>query len=421
MTRPFHVSVAFRVAPGLSGEPRRANLQRVVIDAVINQNLNAPARRLIAVSLTLVALLAAPTPAAAALPLTLVEGGYTEPVGVVNAGDSRLFVLEKGGRIKIVGGGTFLDISAKVGESGERGLLSVAFHPNYGSNGLFFASYNRDSDGDIILSEFRRSAGDADVADPDYERQVLRIEHSSASNHNGGTIFFHNNLLFMTVGDGGGSPGTRSQDLSLLVGKILRINPLDPDGNGVKTYSVPNGNPYVGRSGLDEIWARGLRNPWRCSIDPTTARIYCGDVGAGAWEEINRVPTSKKAANYGWPLLEGTHYYNFPNEDQGDPCTHDCRYLPVVEYPHSVDGDDNHAVTGGYVSRRPGANLNGMYVFGDYGSGRVWAIAWNAPRGTPMPAPLADTDYSISSFGEGADKRLYLVDLGGAVYRLDDS
>ena len=384
--------------------------------------LTAHLRLLLTLSLTGAMVLAAASPVSGGvvgLPLTLMEDGFNQPIGLVNAGDSRLFVLEKPGAIKLLTGETFLDISTQVNDDGERGLLSVAFHPQYASNGLFYAIYNR-GDGDIILAEFRRSGLDPDAADPNYERFMLRIEHSSATNHNGGTLMFLANLLYMTVGDGGNSPGTRSQDLTTLLGKVLRINPLDPDGNGPKTYGIPTKNPYVGRSGKDEIWARGLRNPWRCSIDTMTTTLYCGDVGQSAWEEINRASMGK-ALNYGWALLEGSHYYNFPNETRGDPCTHDCRYLPLLEYPHAVDGDDNRSVTGGYVSRRVGAALYGMYVFGDFGSGRVWAIPSNFVRGNPMPAPLADTDYSISSFGEGADKRLYLVDIGGAIYRLDDS
>lgn len=365
-------------------------------------------------------LLAVPAPVAAALPVTLVDDGFSSPLGLVNAGDARLFVLEKGGRIKIVNGGTFLDISTLVSITGERGLLSMAFHPNYASNGLFYVMYTRISDGDVMISEFKRSA-DPDVADANSERIVLRVEHSSASNHNGGTLMFKNGLLYITLGDGGGSPGTRAQDLSLLVGKILRINPLDPDGNGPQKYSIPNGNPYVGKSGLDEIWASGLRNPWRCSFDRGTGKLFCGDVGAGAYEEIDR-HVDGKGRNFGWPLLEGFHYYRYPNHQQGELCTNKCRYLPVVEYAHSVPGEDNNSVTGGYVSRRSGAALYGKYVFGDFGSGRVWAIAHDLARGSAMPAPLADTSYLISSFGEGLDGRLYVVDYaGGAIYRLNDS
>jgi glucose/arabinose dehydrogenase len=380
----------------------------------------APFRRLVPFAAAAVMLLATAIPVAAALPVTLVDDGYSLPLFLGNAGDSRLFVVEKGGLIKIVNGGTFLDVSAKISTDGERGLLALAFHPNYASNGLFYVVYTRASDGDVMISEFKRSV-DPDVADPTSERIVLRVEHSSASNHNGATLMFKGSLLYITLGDGGGSPGTRSQDLSLYVGKILRINPLDPDGAGPKTYSIPSTNPYVGRSGLDEIWSLGLRNPWRCSFDDATGKLWCGDVGQGLYEEIDR-HTDAKAINFGWPLLEGRHYYNYPNHQQGDLCTSKCRRLPIVEYPHSMTGGNNSNVTGGYVSRRSGAGLYGKYIFGDFGSGRVWAISATAPVGSAMPAALADTDFVISSFGKGADGRLYLVDYGGgAIYLLNDS
>lgn len=364
-------------------------------------------------------LLAVPIPVAAALPLTLVDGGFSNPLGVVSAGDARLFVLEKAGVIKIANGGTFLDLTTLISATGERGLLSLAFHPSYASSGLFYVMYTR-TDGDVVISEFKRSAGNPNVADP-FERIILVIEHSSATNHNGGTLLFKNGLLYITVGDGGGSLGANAQSLSTLLGKILRINPLDPDGNGPLRYSIPGDNPFVGTSGLDEIWSVGLRNPWRCSFDRGTGKLYCGDVGENAWEEINR-HFDGRAVNFGWELLEGFRYFNYPNRQRGDPCTRKCRYLPIVEYAHAVPGDDNNSVTGGHVSRRAGAALSGKYVFADFGSGRVWAIAYNHRRGKPMPAPLADTPYLISSLGEGADGRLYLVDYGGGgLYRLDDS
>lgn len=362
-------------------------------------------------------LLAGPAPVAAALPVTLVEGGLSSPLFVTHAGDSRLFVVEKGGLIKIVGGGTFLNISTKIEVTGERGLLGVAFSPNYASNGLFYVDYTR-GDGDVVVAEYRRSSLDPDLADPSYERILMTIEHSGASNHNGGWIGFSGDRLFIAVGDA--ADGANAQSLNTLLGKILRIIPDDPDGGGPLRYGIPGKNPYVGKAGMDEIWAYGFRNPWRCSIDRGTVVIWCGDVGQSGWEEIDRGPF--RARNYGWPLLEGLHYYNYPNKPQGALCTRKCRTRPIVEYAHSVEGDDNGSVTGGYVSRRSGAALFGKYVFGDFSSGRVWAIPANFSRGDPLPAPLADTSLFISSFGEGADGLLYLVDyIGGAVYRLEDS
>jgi len=351
--------------------------------------------------------------AAGTFSLSLVEGGLSQPLFVTNAGDSRLFVVEKGGLIKIVGGGTFLDVSTQIDTNGERGLLGLAFDPDYASNGLFYITFTR-GDGDVVLAERRRSAGDPDVADPTYERTVARIEHSSATNHNGGWIGFQDGLLFWSVGDGGDTPGT-AQDLDSLKGKILRIDPHDPPGS--KSYSIPGGNPYVGRAGKDAIWAYGFRNPWRCSFDSGTGQLWCGDVGQGQYEEVDRGPM--KGKNFGWQLLEGNHYYNSPGHSQGDLCTTGCKTRPILEYTHSSEGEANHNITGGYVSRRVGSTLAGMYLFADAASGRIWAIPSSSSAGTPLPAPLADTSMYISSFGEGLDGRLYVVDLGGAVYRID--
>jgi glucose/arabinose dehydrogenase len=376
--------------------------------------------RTIVASATLMTLIATALPSSAlgAVPLTLVKSGLSSPIYLTNAGDSRLFVVQQRGVIKVIqSNGTmsdFLDLSGVVSQSGsERGLLGLAFHPNYASNGLFYVDYTRASDGDIVIAEYQVS-GNPDVADAGSGRTVLTIDHSSASNHNGGWIGFKNSNLFISVGDGGNTPN-KAQDLSSLLGKILRINPLDPDGGGPLDYSVPSTNPFVGRSGADEIWAYGLRNPWRCSFDSGNGKLWCGDVGEGTYEEINRSRTGK-GLNYGWPLLEGRH-----KPPGGGLCSSKCKTLPIAEYSHSAFGGGNCAVTGGYVSRRSGAALYGKYVFGDYCSGKIWVIPHNFAAGSALPAPAADTPYSISSFGKDNLGRLYLVDLGGAIYRLTDS
>ena len=371
-------------------------------------------------SATLLTLLAtaAPTPALGAVPLTLVKGGLSSPIYLTNAGDDRLFVVQQRGVIQVIQSNgsmsEFLDLSGVVSQSGsERGLLGLAFHPNYASNGLFYVDYTRASDGDIVIAEYQRS-GNPDVAEAGSGRIVLTIDHSSASNHNGGWIGFKGSNLFISTGDGGNTPN-KAQDLSSLLGKILRINPLDPDGNGPGDYSVPSGNPFVGRTGADEIWAYGLRNPWRCSFDPANGKLFCADVGEGTYEEIDRSKTGK-GLNYGWPLLEGRH------KPPGGPlCSSNCRKMPIAEYSHSAFGGGNCAVTGGYVSRRSGAPLFGKYVFGDYCSGNIWVIPADFTPGGALPAPAADTPYNISSFGKDNLGRLYLVDLGGAVYRLTES
>ncbi len=366
---------------------------------------------------------ALPTPAAAAgLTLSLVESGLSDPLFVTNAGDSRLFVVERGGRIKIVGGGTFLDISGLVaGGSSERGLLGLAFHPDYDSNGLFYVDYTRAGDGATVIAEYSVSAGDPDTADAGSGRVVLTIAQPY-SNHNGGWLGFKGQLLYISTGDGGsgGDPRNRAQSKNVLLGKILRINPLDPDGGGPATYTIPTRNPYVGKSGRDEIWARGLRNPWRCSFDAKNGKLWCADVGQGKFEEINRVKRAR-GVNFGWRLLEGRHYYSYPGHKSGKLCTSHCRTLPIADYAHAAFGGGNCAVTGGYVARRSGAAIAGRYVFGDYCSGRIWTIPASFASGSTLPPPALDTGLLISSFGQGADGRLYVVDLGGAVYRINES
>lgn len=362
---------------------------------------------------------ASPSVSLGAVPLTLVQNGFAAPIFLTNAGDSRLFVVQQRGLIRIIHPNlsvtTFINLSGLVSQGGsERGLLGLAFHPNYASNGLFYVDYTRASDGDIVIAEYKRSAGDANVADPGSARVVLTIEHSSAANHNGGWVGFKGSTLYISTGDGGDTPNN-AQNLSSLLGKVLRINPLDPDGNGAQRYSNPSGNPFVGRSGRDEIWAYGLRNPWRCSHDSGNGKLLCADVGQNVYEEINRSKYGK-GANYGWPLMEGRHKY-----PSGSVCSSSCKTMPVAEYSHSSFGGGNCAVTGGYVSRRSGAALYGKYVFGDYCSGKIWVIAANFAPGTALPAPAADTAHNISSFGRDNIGRLYLVALGGSIYRLNDS
>ena len=234
--------------------------------------------------------------AAAGLPMTLIKDGFTEPVFATNAGDDRLFVVEQGGLIKILEPDdsvkTFLDVSALILHDAERGLFSLAFHPNFASNGLFYIEYTRASDGASTVAEYHVSDSDPDVADPASARVVIVATQPNPV-HNGGWIGFKGNNLFITVGDGG-SPGDRlnyGQSKTVLNGKILRIDPLDPDGSGPRSYSIPSGNPFVGIKGRDEIWGWGLRNTWRCSIDGVTGKLWCGDVGERTYEEIDRVKT----------------------------------------------------------------------------------------------------------------------------------
>jgi glucose/arabinose dehydrogenase len=381
-------------------------------------------RRVAVVALSALAVVFPAQPVAAALPLAQVAAAHTfeMPLYLTHAGDSRLFVVEQQGKIKVIQSdgvsvSTFLDLSGKVTQGGgERGLLGLAFHPNYATNGRFYVNYTRQSDGDTIIEEYRRSTGDANLADPNSGRFLLHIGHPNANNHNGGWMGFKGSLLYIATGDGGATPQA-AQSIKSLLGKILRIDPLDPDGAGPKTFGIPSTNPYVGRKGKDSIWSRGLRNPWRCSFDRLTGKMWCADVGQQSWEEINRVKDGR-AVNYGWPVMEGRSCYS-----PSSGCNTSGKQLPKAVYSHS----HGCSVTGGYVSRRSGAALYGSYTFGDYCSGRVWAIPAGF-NGTLNHNPvesgghlLADTSYNISSFGEDVDGRIYLIDLDGGVYRLTDS
>lgn len=383
--------------------------------------------RLVAAVSTLVLLLisvAVPSASAAGLPLTPIAGGLSSPVYVTNAGDARLFVVEQTGLIKVVqpdgSVSDFLNLSDIITSGGESGLLGLAFSPNYASNGLFYVTYTRSGDAADTVAEFHVSTN-PDIADANSGRVLLAIP-DPYSNHNAGWLGFKGRYLYITEGDGGsgGDPENRAQNKNSLLGKILRIIPADPDGAGPKHYTIPSDNPFVGKAGANEIWSYGLRNPWRCSFDSSTGQLWCGDVGQGVYEEIDRVQTGK-AVNFGWRKLEGRHYYNWPPHAEGALCAGSCMKRPIAEYAHDAFGGGNCAVTGGYVSRRAGAALNGTYVFGDYCSGKVWVIPANFTPGATLPDSVADTGYNISSFGQGADGRLYLVDLNGGVYRLDES
>jgi glucose/arabinose dehydrogenase len=354
-------------------------------------------------------------PSGGGIGLTRIVGGLTDPVFVTHAGDDRLFIVEQVGRIKIarrVSGswrvtGTFLDIRSIVLDGGERGLLGLAFHPGYASNGRFYVHYTNNS-GDHVIAEYRRGSS-AGRANPSSRRLVLRV-NDPYENHNGGWLAFKGSYLYIAFGDGGsgGDPGNRGQRLDTLLGKILRINPLDPDGRGPKRYSIPRDNPRVGRTGKDEIWAWGLRNPWRNSFDRLTGHLWIGDVGQGSYEEIDHAGTGK-GKNFGWRLLEGRHRY-----PSGNLCRSNCKTLPIAEYGH---GGGNCSVTGGYVARRSGAARYGQYFFGDYCSGRLWSIPASFSGGS-LPSPTR-TGLAISSFGEGNDGRIYIVNRNGSIFRVN--
>jgi glucose/arabinose dehydrogenase len=347
--------------------------------------------------------------------------GLKEPLFLTGSGQPgppRLFVVERRGRIRVISRsgstwrvtGTFLDIRSLVGSAGgEQGLLGLAFAPDYKSSGRFYLDYTNTA-GNTVIAEYRRAA--ADRADASSARILLTIRQPFA-NHNGGWIGFKGPELYIAMGDGGsgGDPGNRAQRLDTLLGKILRIDPRDPDGKGPKRYSIPAGNPFLGRPGRDAIWAFGLRNPWRDSFDPLTGDLWIGDVGQNLFEEVDHAGNAR-GRNFGWHLLEGRHRY-----PSAEVCSSKCKTLPVVEYAHDARGASNCSVIGGYVSRRSDAPLYGSYLFGDLCSGRIWAIPTSFSGGT-LPSAL-NSGLSLTSFGVGPSGRIYAVALSGGIYRVD--
>ncbi|MBA3825962.1 MAG: PQQ-dependent sugar dehydrogenase [Ktedonobacterales bacterium] len=343
--------------------------------------------------------------------------GYEAPVFLTNAGDGshRLFIVEQAGKIRIVdAAGTqlsqpFLDISALVLNSGERGLLSMAFHPHYRQNGWFFVDYT-DHQGTIMIVRYSVSA-DANRADPASAKVIMRIPHPVA-NHNGGQLLFgKDGLLYIGVGDGGEGNSANGQRTSLLLGKILRID-VDHQ-SGSLAYAIPATNPYVAANGTrPEIWAYGLRNPWRFSFDAETSDLYIGDVGGGSQEEIDVQPHSSHGGeNYGWNVWEGVLC-----SQNGSPCMLPHLTLPNLVYSHD---NGNCAVIGGYVYRgQQYPTLRGRYFYGDYCSGDVSSVM------TPLPAREANPDiklattYRVVAFGADEDGELYLVDGLGSIVKI---
>ncbi len=341
-----------------------------------------------------------------------VTGGLDRPTGLVNAGDGsgRLFVIEQAGRIIVLKDGAilptpFLDLTEKVDCCGERGLLGLVFHPNYGENGFFYVDYTERTGNQnfTVIARFSVSTNDPNQADPGSELPMLRIEQPFL-NHKGGQLQFGpDGHLYIGMGDGGsaGDPLDNGQSLQTLLGKILRI---DVDNN--EPYAVPADNPFINGGGLWEIWAYGLRNPWRFSFDKRNGDLYIADVGQDAWEEIDYLPAGSPAgANFGWSYFEGAHPY------RGSPPSGMEFVAPVVEYGH----DFGNAVIGGYVYR--GVNLpdwQGVYLYGDYGSGRVWGLLHLAD-GSWQNAEMFETGRRISSFGVDENGEIYLVDDRGSI------
>ncbi|NDJ34173.1 MAG: glucose dehydrogenase [Chloroflexi bacterium] len=345
--------------------------------------------------------------AVAVVPAVYAEG-FTRPTSITHAGDGsgRLFVTEQAGLIRVIQPdgsiAGFLDIRERVGDSGnEQGLLGLAFHPDFAANGRFYINYT-DTSGDTVIARY---TSDGTTADPASETVLLSVAQP-ASNHNGGQLAFGpEGYLYIGLGDGGAQDDQfdNGQNPNTLLGTVLRI-----DVDSGEPYGIPPDNPFVDDpDARPEVWAFGLRNPWRFSFDRATDELYIADVGQNRYEEVNRQPAaSEGGTNYGWPIMEGVECYL----GECDPANYQ---LPIVAYSHS----EGCSVTGGYVYRGqtvPG--LDGLYVYGDFCSGTVW-IAWNA-EGRWNTRELTRID-TVSTFGEDENGELYAASLSlGTIYRL---
>ncbi len=353
-----------------------------------------------------------PAGAYAQVQLVPVATGLTNPVFVTGARDGtrRLFIVEQAGTIRVmpIDGGAIsllLDSRSRVRSGGEQGLLGLAFHPSYATNRRFFVYYTRAADGAIVIAEYAASSANPQIAEPS-ERVLLTIPHPSFSNHNGGMVAFGpDGYLYIGVGDGGSGndPPNKAQNKEALLGKLLRID-VDRQ-SGSLPYAIPSSNPFAGSiAGRDEIFAYGLRNPWRFAFDRVTSQLWVADVGQGDREEVNT--PIQHGGNYGWRVFEGSACTNVDRA----LCVASNYLFPVFEYGHT---GGRCSITGGYVYR---GSLNalpeGHYVFGDFCSGEIFT--WN---GTAQQVVL-DTSLSISSFGEDDAGEIYVVALNGTVSRL---
>lgn len=365
-----------------------------------------------------------PPPLPASVQVEQVFGGVTlssttaltqEP-----GGRGRWFALQQAGVITVfdndpIGalGTPFLDITARVQSGGERGLLGIAFHPDFANNGEVFVSYTSRGALTSVISRFR-SFNSNQTLDPTSEEPILTVLQEQ-NNHNGGDIHFGpDGYLYISLGDGGGGgdPNGNGQNTTTLLGSLLRI-----DVDVASGYAIPGGNPFAanaaslclqGSGAIDcpEIYAWGFRNPWRFSFDRQSGELWVGDVGQGAWEEVDRVSVGE---NHGWNTREGAHCY-----PAGSQCSSTGLVDPITEYDHSV----GVSITGGYVYRGADiAGLQGHYVFGDFGSGRLWSVPANSPVGTAA-TEIADTTLSIAAFAEDSNGELYVVDFGGSIHQI---
>jgi glucose/sorbosone dehydrogenase len=347
-------------------------------------------------------------------------GGFDSPLYVTHApgAPGMLYVVEQTGRVRVVDHGTirsqaFLNISRRISCCGERGLLSIAFDPRFNQSRRFYVDYTN-ANGNLEVDEFH--AGSNVSANPNSRRTVLVVPHPGESNHNGGQLQFGpDGYLYISTGDGGGGGDNHdnARHLDVLLGKILRI---DPRKQGSRPYTTPRSNPYVGRAGRDEIYSYGLRNPWRFSFDSANGNLAIGDVGQGAWEEIDYVTRSRaKGSYFGWPTYEGYAAFDLGRPDPNpNPRP---RIPPIIVKNHGSDGFC--AIIGGYVVHNPNLSLlNGRYVYSDNCNGDIRSLAPTAPRAS------GDRNEGISvggpaGFGVGGAGQLYVTSLGdGHVYQI---
>lgn len=337
--------------------------------------------------------------------------GFAKPLDLQSPSDgtNRIFVVEQNGRIYVFENdatasisNTFLDINSSVASSGELGLLGLAFHPNYGENGLFYVYYTPSNDL-AVVSRFQVSNSDSNLADVNSEQILLRIPQPF-TNHNGGQLAFGpDGFLYISSGDGGsgGDPQNNAQNLSSLLGKILRID-VDTIDNGLE-YGIPSDNPFLNQTNArGEIYAYGLRNPWRMSFDSQTGDLWAGDVGQGKLEEIDIITLG---GNYGWKIFEGTDCFS------GD-CSTTGLTSPIFEYNHN-DGDKS--ITGGYVYRGNSvSSIQANYIYGDFLSGRIWALNTDGSSNTL----IVESGFNIAAFGTDINNELYVCSFDGQIYKL---
>ncbi|MFL5502032.1 MAG: PQQ-dependent sugar dehydrogenase [Gemmatimonadaceae bacterium] len=345
-----------------------------------------------------------PLPSGLALKLDpFISSGLTAPVFLTQPlDDGRIFVVEQPGRIRVIRNGVlqatpFLDITSRVLYSGERGLLSVAFHPQYATNHFFYVYFTTQTNGDIRIERFSATTN-PEVADPASSKLILTTAHSSQPNHNGGLLTFGpDGMLYAGLGDGGGGgdPDGNGQNVNALLGSLLR---LDVDHGD--PYAIPSDNPFVGQANhRGEIWAKGLRNPWRYAFDPPTGNLYIADVGQGLHEEVDVVAANKAGVNYGWNIMEGASCYNAAT------CSQTGLQLPVIDYGHNPAC----SITGGYVYRGTAIDgLQGHYLYSDYCAGFLKSFRFDNGTATDQH-DWGLTASQVTSFGRDFAGELYLM------------